>query len=307
MPCYRPLNGYYSSSVNPATGKRPIVFSHSGSHSGVKVRVPCGRCDGCRLEKSRQWAMRILHEKRLHKENCFVTLTYDDKHLPPFGDLVKRDLSLFMKRLRNEYGSGIRFYGCGEYGDRNKRPHYHVILFNYSPSDKRFYKNAKRGEPLYSSKSLDTIWGLGFTVIGDVSFDSAAYVARYVMKKRSGKWVELYDVVGPDGEIYRRSPEFSLMSRGSKSLGTGGIGLGWYKKYGSETYAHDSVIVNGRPVRPPRYYDGKYELENPLGFAALKKIRRRAGMSAYAENLIDRRRVRERVVELNLKNLKRSV
>lgn len=300
MPCYHPLTAYYSRVVGKS-GKRGITFQRSLSHSGVSLRVPCGRCIGCKLEKSRQWAMRILHEKRLHKDNCFVTLTYDDKHLPPFGTLVKRDLQLFMKRLRNECGSGIRFYGCGEYGDINKRPHYHIVIFNYSPQDKRFYKHAKRGEPLFNSASLSALWGMGFVVIGDVTFDSAAYVARYVMKKLNNAHLHKYDVVDGNGEIFRRLPEFALMSRRP------GIGLGWYKKYGTETYAHDSVIVNGRPVRPPRYYDGKYELDNPSGLQRLKKIRKRKAALQFKENLIDRRRVRERVVELNLKTLKRSV
>lgn len=300
MPCYHPLSAYYSREIGKS-GKRGITFQRSLSLSGVALKVPCGRCIGCRLEKSRQWAMRILHEKRLHKESCFVTLTYDDAHLPAFGNLVKRDLQLFMKRLRNEHGSGIRFYGCGEYGDINKRPHYHVIIFNYSPQDKVVYKRAKRGEWLYNSASLSAIWGSGFVVIGDVSFDSAAYVARYVMKKLNGARASEYDVVDGNGEIFRRTPEFSLMSRRP------GIGLGWFQKYGNETYAHDSVVVNNRLVRPPRYYDGKYELENPERLAAIKKKRKRKAALQFKENLVDRRCVRERVTELNMKQLKRSV
>lgn len=300
MPCYHPITGYYSREIGKS-GKRGITFQRSLSHSGAAIRLPCGRCVGCRLEKSRQWAMRILHEKKLHKENCFVTLTYDDAHLPAFGNLVKRDLQLFIKRLRNEYGAGIRFYGCGEYGDVNRRPHYHVVIFNYSPNDKTLYKRNKRGEPLYNSVSLSRIWSNGFVVIGDVTFDSAAYVARYVMKKQTGKNVHLYDVVNGDGEIFRRNPEFAVMSRRP------GVGLGWYKKYGKETYTHDNVIINGRKVRPPRYYDGKYEQENPVNFERLKKVRKRKAALQFKENLVDRRRVRERVQELNIKQLKRSV
>lgn len=300
MPCYHPLTAYYSRSIGKS-GKRGITFQRSLSFSGAALRVPCGRCVGCRLEKSRQWAMRILHEKRLHKESCFVTLTYDDAHLPPFGTLVKRDLQLFIKRLRNEYGSGIRFYGCGEYGDSNKRPHYHVIIFNYSPSDKVIYKRAKRGEWLYNSDALSAIWGAGFVVIGDVSFDSAAYVARYVMKKQTGRNASYYDVQDANGEVFRRLPEFALMSRRP------GIGLGWYKKYGQESYQHDSVIINGRPVRPPRYYDGKYEQDNADHLKKIKVIRKRKAYLQFKENLVDRRRVREKVLELNMKQLKRSV
>ncbi|AXH74940.1 MAG: replication initiator protein [Microviridae sp.] len=306
MPCYHPLTAYYSKEIGKS-GKRGITFNRSASFSGQALRVPCGQCIGCRLEKSRQWAMRCMHEKRLHKDNCFVTLTYDNEHLPVGGTLVKRDLVLFLKRLRNAKGPGVRFYACGEYGDLNRRPHYHVLLFNASFPDKLLWKHAKRGEPLYTSAELGSYWPFGFHSIGDVTFDSAAYVARYVMKKVTGpKAGSHYDVVDGDGVVHRRIAEFTNMSRGGRS-GAGGIGKGWFDKYGAETYAHDSVVMNGRLVRPPRYYDGKFEVADPSAMADIKRLRKRRAALQYKENLIDRRLVREKVQELNLKNLKREV
>lgn len=300
MPCYRPLSGYYSKVVNPATGKRGITFNRGASFSGAKIPIPCGQCVGCRLEKSRQWAMRCLHEKRLHKENCFVTLTYANEHLPPAGTLVKRDLSLFMKRLRNEFGDGIRFYGCGEYGDVTRRPHYHVILFNFALTDRKFYKNTKGGHRLDTSATLERIWGRGFCTVGDVTFDSAAYVARYVMKKVTGDAASKhYLVVDGDGVVHCRLPEFTLMSRNP------GVGKKWYDKFGSETYSHDNCVVNGRLVRPPRYYDGKFELTDPVKMVEIRKKRKAARQ--YSEGLVDRRLVRERVQELNMRELKREL
>lgn len=301
MPCYHPLTGYYSQEIGKS-GKRGITFSRGASFSGLPIKLPCGQCIGCRLERSRQWAMRCLHEKRLHVDNCFVTLTYDNKYLPSGGTLVKRDLQLFMKRLRNERGPGIRFYACGEYGDVNRRPHYHAILFNVDFPDKVIHSRAKRGEWLYTSAELSRLWTFGFSVIGDVSFDSAAYVARYVMKKVTGKAAETaYDVVDGDGVVVTRIPEFTVMSRRP------GVGRGWFDKYGQETYAHDSVVVNGRLVRPPRFYDGMFEIAEPERMRELKQARKRRAALQGEENLIDRRLVREKVQELNLKALKREL
>lgn len=306
MPCYHPLTAYYSKEIGKS-GKRGITFNRAASFSGNALRVPCGQCVGCRLERSRQWAMRCLHEKRLHKDNCFVTLTYDNEHLPVGGTLVKRDLQLFMKRLRNELGNGVRFYACGEYGDLNRRPHYHVLLFNVAFPDKLLWKQSKRGEPLYTSRTLGDMWPFGFHSIGDITFESAAYVARYVMKKVTGKLAAShYDVVDGDGVVHARIPEFTVMSRGGRA-GGGGIGIGWYEKYGAETYTHDSVVVRGRLVRPPRFYDGKFELVDPVRMSEIKKDRKRKAALQYKENLIDRRLVREKVQELNLKALKREV
>lgn len=301
MSCFAPLTGYYSKVIG-ASGKRSITFNRDAAFSGVPLKLPCGQCAGCRLEKSRQWAMRCLHEKRLHRENCFVTLTYDDANLPPFGTLVKRDLQLFMKRLRKEKGDGIRFYACGEYGDRNKRPHYHVLLFNCDFSDKRPTGANRRGDRYYDSASLRAIWGLGHVLLGDVTFDSAAYVARYVMKKMTGPLaVGHYDVVDANGEVVARLPEFTLMSRRP------GIGKGWFDRYGVETYAHDSCVINGREVRPPRYYDGKYEIVDATRITELKLARRRKALADPDVRDIDRRRVKERFLLHNLKRLKREV
>lgn len=301
MPCFHPLSGFYSKEVGKS-GKRGITFDRGASFSGVRIPIPCGRCVGCRLEHSRQWAMRCLHEKRLHKDNCFVTLTYAPDKLPPYGTLVKRDLQLFMKRLRNARGSGVRFYACGEYGDVNRRPHYHAILFGVAFTDMVHQSTTKGGHKLYTSAELSRYWVDGFHTIGDVNFDTAAYVARYVMKKVTGPLAaNHYDVVDGDGVVFRRLPEFTNMSRRP------GIGSGWYKRYGAETYAHDNVVVNGKKVRPPRFYDGMLELTDPTRLLELKKERKLRAALHRADNMVDRRRVRERVTELTLKQLKREV
>lgn len=221
MPCYAPIIAYYSKCVGD-TGKRGIVFSKTAAHSGVPLRLPCGQCIGCRLERSRQWAVRCLHEKMIWEFNYFVTLTYSDKFLPAGLTLDKRALQLFMKRLRKHYGDGIRFYGCGEYGDRTKRPHYHLILFNCKLDGLRFYKHQADGSPLFYSETLEKLWPFGFNVVGEVTFESCAYVARYITKKIFGDKAEAH--------YGGRQPEFTVMSRRP------GIGSAWFERYGKHAY-----------------------------------------------------------------------
>ena len=156
MPCYRPLVGYRSVKIGP-TGKRPVVFKARDAFFDHQVKVRCGQCIGCRLEKARQWALRCSHEASLHENNCFVTLTYSDKNLPKYNSLELRDFQKFMKRLRKHFDGGIRFFHCGEYGDKNGRPHYHAILFGIDFDDREIYKVSDAGYRWYTSKTLESI------------------------------------------------------------------------------------------------------------------------------------------------------
>lgn len=291
MPCFSPLTAYYAAEKGKS-GKRGIVFDRNASFSGVPMKLPCGQCIGCRLEKSRQWAVRCMHEKKMHDNSAFVTLTYDDEFMPVGGTLVKRDLQLFMKRLRFKLGRGIRFYACGEYGDGTLRPHYHLLLFNVRFEDMKLISRGKANHSLYHSALLKELWPMGHNFIGDVTFDSCAYVARYIMKKVSGApAADHYQVMTSDGELIDREPEFTVMSRRP------GIGAGWYDRYHSEVYAYDSVIMNGVEVTPPRFYDLRFELLDAIRLEALKKARRKRAIARRADNTKARLRVRE-VVEL---------
>lgn len=306
MPCFSPLRAFYSREIG-SSGKRGITFDRGASFSGSPLRLPCGQCVGCRLERSRQWAIRCLHENKMHAGNsCFVTLTFHPDHLPDDGSLNKKTLSAFCKRLHNRLlktrGVGIRYYGCGEYGDENGRPHYHLLIFGWRPEDGRLYSKNHRGEELYSSKYLEEVWPFGMCLFGEVTFDSAAYVARYVMKKITGDKAALYyEAVSSDGEIYSMVPEFTVMSRRP------GIGYAYFEKYGREAYDHDSVVVNGREVRPPKFYDSKMEALDASIMDALKLKRRRAAVKHRKDNTVDRRRVREVVALRRLQLLKRTV
>lgn len=163
-----------------------IVF-YDIDHIGkaFSLSLPCGQCIGCRLEYSRQWAIRCMHESTLHDQSCFITLTYSDDNLPEHGTLILRDFQLFMKRLRFEFSNvKIRFYHCGEYGEKFGRPHYHALLFGIDfEADRTLYSQSKQGSKLYVSDTLNKLWNKGFATIGNITFESAAYVARYVVKK----------------------------------------------------------------------------------------------------------------------------
>ncbi|ALS03685.1 VP4 [Gokushovirus WZ-2015a] len=291
MPCYRPIDGYYAAKKNP-NGKRSIVFDVRKALSPAVLKLPCGKCPGCLLERSRQWAVRCMHESKMHPYSSFVTLTYRDDRIPPGGSLRKRDLQLFMKRLRKKYGK-VRFYACGEYGTGTKRPHYHLLLFGLRFDDLQRIGTAKGGEPLYCSDKLAEVWPDGYNFIGQVTFESCQYVAKYILKKvdNATKTPDYLTVMTAYGEVIVREPEFTVMSRRP------GIGMDWFDQYHSEVYAYDSVISNGHEAKPPRFYDVKYEL---LDFEAMEVVRRNRRRKALmpnrrADNTKARLRVREAV------------
>lgn len=258
MPCYHPLRGYRSRRTTE-NGKRGITFSPTEGFPDLQVSVPCGQCIGCRLEKSRQWAMRCVHEMKQHADNSFITLTFDDNNLNPEGSLVKSDFQNFMKRLRKNTGAKIRYFHCGEYGDQLKRPHHHAILFGYDFTDKKYFK--KNGDyKLYSSDILDKAWqNKGHSLIGEANFETAAYVARYVLKKITGPGADEYY----DG----RQPEYTTMSRRP------GIGSEHYHKYKHEMWPDDFIVMNNKKMKPPLYYEKLLDEEHPETLKQIKSNR----------------------------------
>ena len=303
MACFCPLKCYRSKTRSPTTGRRPIVFNLRDGLVDQPVTLACGQCVGCRLERSRQWAVRIVHEASMHADNCFITLTYEDHHTPVGNTLVVADFQKFMKRLRKRFGDGIRFFHCGEYGELRGRPHYHACVFNFDFPDKVVWKRNENGDTVYLSRILDELWGRGFCSVGDVSFQSAAYVARYIMKKQTGDEAfvhyETFDDV--TGEIFYRQPEYVTMSRRP------GIGKGWIDKFGPDVFPHDYVVVNGAKSRPPRFYDAQYEIDNPRGFQRLKAVRAAKAKKHVENNTDGRLLVRQEVQQARIKRLKRKV
>lgn len=241
MVCYRPLEGY-------RTPGGQLAFAKRHGYSDLPVTVACGQCIGCRLERSRQWAIRIMHEASLYESNVFLTLTYRDEDLPSNGSLVLEHTQKFMKRLRKKYtGRKIRFYSCGEYGETTGRPHYHSILFNHDFEDKKYLKSTENDHRIYTSEILDKIWSHGDCYIGSVTFESAAYCGRYVMKKLTGAREAEYGDLVPEFQTFSRNP---------------GVGAPWLHKYKTDVFPNDFCVVNGQKVRVPSYYDEK--LKEPL-------------------------------------------
>lgn len=276
-----------------------LIFSERAGYSPLTIR--CGQCIGCRLDRSCQWAIRCMHENQMHEESAFITLTYDDKHLPVDNSLHYRDFQLFMKRLRRFYSlrQRIRFFMCGEYGELRARPHFHACIFGIRFDDRVLFKRLSSGCCLYTSDILTSLWSdsdglpIGFSSVGDVTFESAAYIARYIVKKQFGDMANehsVYRYVDDYGEVHYRMPEFAHMSLKP------GIGYEWFQKFYPEVFPRDHVIVGGRKSAVPKYYD-RLLAANDFGFDldAIEFERFKKGLRGLEDSTPARLKARETV------------
>lgn len=306
MPCYKPILATLRPSAK--TGKNTVTFlknvpSANTARHGTPTPIPCGQCIGCRLERSRQWAIRLMKELKLHDRSSFLTLTYDDLHLhkTPSGrpTLVLEDCQLFLKKLRKHFSPHpLRFFQCGEYGESTLRPHHHMILFGEDfCKDRTPHQNSRSGFPQFTSPTLTRLWGNGLAVISAVSFESAAYVARYCLKKHTGK--------GSNFHYQGRKPEYVTMSRRP------GIASGYFEEFHTDLYPSDSIVPEiGRPESlPPKYFDKLLEKMDPALYEIVKK-KRKEGLDFFNDpNSTDTRlATRENVQQQLIKNcLKRGI
>ena len=258
MPCYHPISAYrlLTASGKPDAGQRSLRFKtpvhpttkHVMAHEELKV--PCGQCIGCRFEHARDWATRLALEANVHGGNsCFVTLTYDPEHVPSDGGLDLRDAQLFLKRLRfmyyQETKKTLRYYLCGEYGERFARPHYHIMLFGCDFRDGSINGPSRSGFPTWTHPMIDKAWGMGRTEIGSASGGACTYVAGYVLKKinpptifggalpHNSEYVEASDetkalLKGGDIHVQRRT-SFDLISPQARALAE--LCVGAYKNH----------------------------------------------------------------------------
>lgn len=241
------------------------------------TEIPCGRCIECRLKRSREWANRCMLELPYHESSYFLTLTYDDNHLR-YGDvhdengflvqnptLYKKDLQDFFKRLRKnyKYDNHLKYYACGEYGDNTGRPHYHCIIFGLKLDDLQVYKQSRLGFNYYNSSFINSIWTFGHVVIADVSWETCAYTARYILKKQLGLSSDYYDEVNI-------LPEFNVMSLKPA------IGYEYFKDHKDEIYDLDTIYLKtqtkGLKIKPPKYFDNKMS-ENLEDAYLLQEVR----------------------------------
>ena len=233
MSCYSP--NVMTGKVDPDTGQ--IIYSFDGPanyldptkfkgiddfyHDGkYQFLVPCGRCLGCRIDYSRTWANRMILELQDNPKAIFVTLTYNNQHVPKADNgrmtLNVRDVQLFFKRLRKAFtGIRIRYYLAGEYGPKNLRPHYHAIIYGLDISSfdalRCIGHNALK-QDYYTSQRLENIWGNGFVMMSPVSYKTCAYVARYTLKKHYGE-PHYYEKLGihPEFAVWSRKPGIGML------------------------------------------------------------------------------------------------
>ncbi len=244
-----------------------------------------------------------MHEAQMHDQNCFITLTYDQEHIPGDGSLNLKHFQDFMKRFRKKIDPKIKFFHCGEYGEKLSRPHYHACIFNYDFPDREYYSE-REGVQLDTSEMLFNLWEQkGFVTVGNVTFESAAYVARYIIKKITGNKAEDHyrNVDKITGEIKKPlKTEYTTMSRRP------GIGNNWFKEFETDVYPDDFVVVRGKRMRPPKYYDSMYEIKNPEKHEILKNNRIRKQLE-NKDGTPERLAVRETVKIAQISFLKRQI
>ena len=257
MPCRSPLTSYKDASGN-------ITFDSckaAGYGSKSVGNIACGVCRDCRLHRAREWAIRCYHEASLHSENCFLTLTF--KNDP--GSISKRDLQLFFKRLRKAVSRKVRYFACGEYGEKLGRPHYHVCLFGFDFKDKQPWIKSANGHLQYRSPFLEKLWPHGHALIGELTMESAGYTARYCLKKITGDYETDHYTREFLGTEINVTPEFQLQS------GRPALGHDWIAKYWREVSQGNSVIYKGKECPIPRYYNRYIKEHYPNAYKTMQK------------------------------------
>lgn len=287
MPCFNPLPARRGSIQK--SGKRSIIFSRKSYGEYLEsadpsngLVLPCGKCVGCLLKRARDWAVRIHCENSQVNTSSFLTLTFSPKNLPPYGSLSKRIHQLFLKRLRKAlHPKTIRYFLCGEYGEKFARPHYHVVLFGEDFRHDRYLWSKPAKHPLYRSPTLEKAWGLGRCLIGDVTLASASYVARYAMKKVYGDKAHAH--------YKKRIPEYIAMSRRP------GIGAEYIRRYHQDVFPSDEVVINGVRQTPPPYYLFRYEMQHPTEAQKIRDTRKAAALKNPKDSTPWRLYAREQV------------
>lgn len=248
------------------------------------------------------WALRCVHEAQSHEDNCFITLTYDQEHIPLDGSLDVSHWQKFAKRVRNQCGP-FRFFHCGEYGDKNFRPHYHALIFGLGfRSDRELFKRAD-GYDVFISPQLSEIWGKGFCTVTDLSFKAAAYVARYTLKKVGGFPAEEHyrRLDTETGEEYHVKREYCTMSRRP------GLGARWIERFQSDVYPDDFCVHENVKYTPPTFYDVALGRKDPAFLEAVKAARVKRASAFSSDQTADRLFVRSKVTDARLSQSSRDI
>lgn len=256
MACYHTLTAWKSREL---TSKRRfgVTFRATEGWKDKPVDLPCGKCIGCRLRRAQDWGNRVMHELKHSGLSSFITLTYDDEHLPPGGTLRVDDLQRFWKRLRKKHGR-IRYFACGEYGERTNRPHYHAIAFGYWPEHR--VSLPRQGLPLYRSRDLEELWPYGHSSFGEVTRENAVYIAKYTLGK--------YDDQGQLKDFGGRTVPYLTMSLRP------GIGHNYAREHARALARFDGIRLRGGHLAAlPRYYETVMDRYDPSLARGLKTRR----------------------------------
>ena len=239
--------------------------------------IACGQCIGCKMKKAQDWAIRITHEAKYYEDNCFITLTFSNQELARRenpGTVDVNDVQKFLKRLRRHLdyrgeNSKFRYFAVGEYGEKTGRPHYHILIFGWKPSDGTLWKTTRKQSRLYNSETLAKLWTHGHANFGTVTWDSAAYCAGYITKKfNDHNCPERLTWIDPiTNKTREKDPEFATMSRRP------GLGTRWIEEHHEEAFRDDYVIVKDKKRALPKFYDKWLEQHDPELLAELKDKR----------------------------------
>lgn len=305
MACYKPVTAWR----HPEGG----ALSFSERKEYREITIKCGQCIGCRLEKREAWTLRCIAESKMHAENSFITLTYDEAHYPQYGSLNYEHFQLFLKRLRRkvvryekrlvEVKPGIykeksvpvnpiRYFMCGEYGENLERPHYHALLFGFGFPDRVRCNSIRSAHPIFRSPLLEELWDKGFSSIGELNEATARYCCAYAVKKVTGDLADdHYSRVDiSTGQIVSVEPEFVCMSLKP------GIGETWLKRFWTDLYnVHDAMVVNGKKHKIPKYFDRQMDKIKPMLMDSIEFERTKRAEVHLENNTRERLEVREQV------------
>lgn len=296
MSCFKPKKAWklkynglpeYTNSQTYERQKKLTFKKPQNIENYQEIEIPCGLCLGCRLDHANSWATRIMCESLSHKKNCFITLTYDNKHLnirKNHMTLIKKDMQDFIKRLRERTGIKLSYFLCGEYGTKTHRPHGHAIIFGYEPDDLKLHRFSTTDNKMFTSEKLAKIWGQGYVCVQELNYKTACYTARYVQKKSgltptkkilTGETEFKEKIDERTGELYTsiinkrltetedkygREKEFIIMSKKPA------IGLKYWKENKEKIKRNGGILIkidDQIKLKPlPRYYKKLWETEN---------------------------------------------
>lgn len=336
MPCFRPLIAYRIIKTNKLIGKNRVYEEYmkfgsirlpkeyidkyhpenSRYYDYEELELPCGKCEGCLMQRANDWATRCYCESLNWQNNCFITLTYNEENVPRRETgaltLYKKDLCDFWKRLRyyekgveywtnpqtGKYENPIRYLSCGEYGEKTQRPHYHAIVFNWKPNDLKMFKKNRQGDYLYTSKKLASIWGKGHVIIGDVNYQTACYVSRYITKKKFGEKGRFLD------EWYRDA-EFSETSR------NGGIGLKYWQENKKNILDNNGIFIKVKDkvkLKPiTKYFKKKFKEEDEYEYESYMMYEKERIEDIYDSILKETNLNKDQYLELQHKRLQEKM